>query len=102
MNYILNYILDGHEPRPCGSAEEWARWYESNDRRVRLSTVSGSRISTVFLGIDHRVGGEGPPILFETMVFGGPLDGSQERCCTWWEAEAQHQDMERRVREATS
>jgi hypothetical protein len=33
-------------------------------------------ISTVFLGLDHRHFGDGPPLLFETMVFGGSRDGT--------------------------
>lgn len=47
------------------------------------------RVSTIFLAIDHRRS-DGPPILFETMIFGGPFDQYQERCSTWEEAEAMH------------
>jgi hypothetical protein len=53
------------------------------------------RVSTVFLGIDHAW--EGPPLLFETMVFGGPLDEEMERYSTWEEAERGHAVMARRV-----
>lgn len=49
-----------------------------------------ARVSTVFLGLDHRFGGEGPPILFETMIFGGKLDQYQERCCTYAQAIEMH------------
>jgi hypothetical protein len=51
---------------------------------------SGVRISTVFLGIDHNHLRQGPPILFETMIFGGPYDQYMDRYCTWAEAEAGH------------
>jgi hypothetical protein len=44
----------------------------------------------VFLGIDHNFFGDGPPILFETMVFGGPMDQDQRRYSTWDEAEFGH------------
>ena len=48
----------------------WARWFETADRRVALTEVSGIRVSTVFLGLDYRFSGEGPPLLlFETMTF---------------------------------
>ena len=47
-------------------------------------------VSTVFLALDHSFGRAGPPLLFETMVFGGKLDGEQERCATWDEAEKMH------------
>lgn len=49
----------------------------------------GVDISTVFLGFDHGFG-QGLPILFETMIFGGPYDQWQRRYCTWDEAEAGH------------
>jgi hypothetical protein len=55
-------------------------------------------VSTVFLGLDHSFGG-GPPVLFETMVFGMP-DGSeyQDRYHTWQEAEAGHREVVRKLR----
>lgn len=59
--------------------------------RVAWTEVyDGCRVSTVFLALDHRFSGDGPPIVFETMVFGGPFDQEQERYCTWVEAEAGH------------
>ena len=33
---------------------------------------------------------KGPPILFETMIFGGTLNEFQNLCSTWAEAEAMH------------
>ena len=47
-------------------------------------------VSTVFLSIDHAFGG-GLPILFETMIFGGPLDGYQWRYHVRVQAERGHQ-----------
>ena len=48
-------------------------------------------VSTVFLmGINHAFGDEVEPILFETMIFGGPMDQYQTRYSTWEEAEAGH------------
>lgn len=49
-------------------------------------------VSTVFLGLDHRMDGiEGPPVVFETMVFGGDFDQEQERYCTYEEAKKGHE-----------
>jgi hypothetical protein len=45
--------------------------------------------STVFIGLDHNWG-EGPPLVFETMIFGGEFDQYQYRYSTWAEAEAGH------------
>lgn len=36
------------------------------------------RVSTVFLALNHQFV-NGPPILWETMVFGGPTDGDMDR-----------------------
>jgi hypothetical protein len=47
-------------------------------------TVRGVRVSTVFLGMEHHGG------MFETMIFGGPLDGELHRCHTLAEAQEQH------------
>lgn len=63
---------------------------ESEWRRVARDECCGYLVSTVFLGIDHGLGA-GPPVLFETMVFGdGSLDEHQERYCTAAEALAGH------------
>lgn len=83
------YILKDRVAVPATSTEEWARQLEQTDRHVGRDDISGVRISTVFLGINHQYG-DGPPLLFETMIFGGPHDQWQERCSTWAEAEAMH------------
>jgi hypothetical protein len=95
------YILDSAgNPEPAPSLMAWANWFDGNrdKRRVGDDTVGDVRVSTVFLGLDHSFGG-GPPLLYETMVFGGPLDGEQERYSTRAEAEAGHATMLARVTE---
>ena len=87
----MKYVLEGHAVIPCASTLEWAQWFESHDRQVaRDTTPNGADVSTVFLGIDHSFGRGGPPLVFETMVFGGNLGGMQERYATWDEAVAGH------------
>lgn len=50
-----------------------------------------THVSTVFLGLDHRFYGQGPPILFETMIFGGwTFSDYQQRYSTWGQAESGH------------
>ena len=77
----------------------WAEGFEKRLRdgrtgtdpwRVARDELDGCGVSTVFLGIDHRFGGGGDPILFETMIFGGPLDGGQWRYATYDQAERGH------------
>lgn len=94
------YILDGHTPVRVPSLREWGRWMEDGDRRrVAFDMVDGVTVSTVFLGLDHQWG-DGPPLLFETMIFGGPHDEYQERYSTWEEAEAGHAKALATVRES--
>jgi hypothetical protein len=85
-----HWILDGKTPVPA-ELLVWAAWFEQNDRCVAETfTRNGVRISTVFLGLDHRFTGDGPPLLFETCVFGGWQHGIGRRYSTWDEAEAGH------------
>lgn len=90
------YILDGHQPIKTNLAT-WAKWIETTKKYVVDELVGGVQISTVFVGLDHSFG-RGSPLFFETMVFGGPLDGEQERYMTWEEAEIGHKRMVERVR----
>lgn len=46
-------------------------------------------VSTVFLGLDHSFG-RSRPLLYETMIFGGPLSDEQWRYATEKEARAGH------------
>lgn len=86
-----HYILDGKTIVSCDLLT-WARWFERGDRTVALTNAGAVRVSTVFLGMNHQFG-EGPPLLFETMVFGGERDERVERYATWAEAEAGHEKM---------
>jgi hypothetical protein len=104
------YILDGHRPVEEPDLFIWGRWMQDADRVVRFNVLEGgTAISTVFLGLDHQYG-DGPPLLFETMVFRGPMptiDGltinlgaSGEDCqrySTWEEAEDGHVEMLKRA-----
>lgn len=96
------YILRGRDPIPVEDVVEWGRWYSENRRQrgVAFDVVGASRVSTVFIGLDHRLLGDGPPLIFETMVFGGPLDQAMDRYSTWDEAERGHAAMVERVRRA--
>jgi hypothetical protein len=83
------YILVGHEPVEEPDLLTWGQWFEEADRHVALTEQGDVRVSTVFLGLDHRVG-PGPPLLFETMAFVGDEDEGCERYATWDEAEEGH------------
>lgn len=65
-----HYILDGKIPIPVDLLV-WARWLEEHraDRIIKQETVGNCWVSTVFLGLNHNYLDDGPPLLFETMVF---------------------------------
>jgi len=86
-----HYILDGKTPVPC-DLMTWAKTWGGVDKIVEKTKNDGVEVSTVFLGLDHRFDPDGPPMLFETMVFGGSDEQDEicERYSTWEEAEAGH------------
>lgn len=63
---------------------KWGRLLEDDEyKRVALTQIDQeSYISTVWLGFNHNFMRFGPPIIFESMVFGGPFDGYQNRYTT--------------------
>ncbi len=98
------YIPDGAAGFREATLAEWAEWHESRSHgravesfrqggwRVGVDEfASGARVSTVLLGLDHNFGPAGPPILFETMIFGGKHNDYQERYATLAEAEEGHE-----------
>ena len=92
------FILVDRKPVACPDPFKWALNHGDTDcRRVNETVIGETRISTVFIGIDHAWLG-GPPMLFETMCFGGPLDMEQVRTSTWELAESQHEAICTRVR----
>lgn len=73
-----HWILDDDKRPIKADLMTWAAFFENqNNRRIAATDIeNGVHVSTVFLGVDHQFG-KGPPLLFETMIFGGPL---HEQC----------------------
>ena len=97
MKRIFYILDDDHNPVETDSTE-WSKWLNEGDRRrVELDIFENKcNVSTVFLGINHAFD-DGPPILFETMIFGGRFDEYQERYFTWDEAIAGHEKALRMI-----
>jgi hypothetical protein len=109
------YILVGRVVRPVENIQEWIAGQEFESRRVAETDIGEYWVSTVFLGTDHNFSGAGPPILFESMVF-GPKTGDvvdvgngrwyeareslcyQHRYRTYDEAEHGHEQLCREIR----
>lgn len=70
---MFKYILDARgDPIPEPDLLKWAAWIEVNHARkiVRQDSLpNGTFVSTVFLGLDHNFIRQGPPVLWETMIF---------------------------------
>jgi len=78
-----------------GKTPKQSRAIDSKVKTVKKDKITSSgsdiTISTVFLGLDHNWG-DGPAVLFETMIFGGEHDDYQVRYETWEQAEKGHQE----------
>jgi hypothetical protein len=96
------YILDADNHVIGVDVVTWGRWWaEFTNRSVGMTQITSEiEVSTVFIGVDHRHYGKGPPLLFETMIFGGPLDGHQWRYASWDDAEAGHAAAVHKARKA--
>lgn len=94
---MTNYILKDGVPVLEPDILKWAQWFETADRQVVRTDVPGGFVSTVFLGLDHSLSGIGPPMLYETMVFGDDNGDVQERYSTEAEALVGHERVVNRV-----
>lgn len=86
------YILQGKDILPVDILT-WGKWFQTADRLIARDGQNGVLVSTVFLGINHQFNLDLPPLVFETMIFGGLLDSYQERYSTYDEALKGHQKV---------
>ncbi len=94
------WMLDKERrPVPIDNLFIWARWAAKVGYPVRvgLTETDHHAVSTVFLGVNHRFFDDGPPLLFETMVWRDGEIAGQQRYASWDDAEAGHNAMVRRV-----
>ncbi|MHC5718256.1 MAG: hypothetical protein ACYTX0_40775 [Nostoc sp.] len=85
----LYYKLEGQTPVAVESFVEWSLWIMSANTTVMINELKDSIISTRFVGIDlnpARCNFESEPMVFETLVMGGVLDGKKNIYPTWDEA----------------
>lgn len=102
MYYILD---DDHEVKPV-NMEQWTAWICLNDeKRILARTeIGAATVSTVFLGINHNYTlgflGVNEPMLFETLVFGGPMNDIMFRYTSYDAAMRGHEEACLRVHAA--
>jgi hypothetical protein len=71
-----HYDIDGN---PI-TMDEWTELFRDKSKKILRKTSVGSlEVSTVWLGLDHGFGAS-PPLIFETMIFGGGLNNP---CWRW-------------------
>lgn len=94
------YILNAdNQPVRCPNCRSYTEWVRLNEgwsvvQQEDIPSAGGTvRVSTVFLGIDHNHSREGPPILWETMIFGSTLDGESQRYSSHADAVRGHAEM---------
>lgn len=85
------------------SFEVWVELFEARTEnlvrwRVAETDIGDIKVSTVWLGLDHNFMFEGPPLIFESVVFGGALDDEMRRYSTVEEAEKGHWDLVEKVK----
>jgi hypothetical protein len=95
--YVLdagNRVVDAGPMLDPRALRRFAAFRGDPDRWIVAKTGNDEiEVSTVFLGVDHRLMGAGPPLVFETMVFRRGASDGCVRCSTWAQAEANHRDM---------
>jgi len=99
------YILDDQRrPIRASDLSEWQQWIKrrDGDLKIGVETVGEARVSTVFLAADASLDATDEPLLFETMILGGPLRHERVRYATWEEAEAGHRQWVERLKGAAS
>ena len=69
-------------PRDGGAVSDYAR--------IGLDVVGELKVSTVWLGLNHEFRPGRPPLIFETMIFGGDHDQELARYCTEADAAEGH------------
>jgi hypothetical protein len=90
------YILKDGEPVPTTDHENWIEWFENHASEcvVDRTKIGDCTVSTVFLGLDTHMGNvEVPaPVLWETLILGGPHHGEGIRYTSLADAKQGHMD----------
>jgi hypothetical protein len=88
------YILENGMVRSASMLEAGKQLADIDSRRVDHTVISDDCVvSSVFLVLDHNFSDEGLPILFETLVFGGPYDGAMWRASALGQAKKIHWEI---------
>lgn len=92
MYYILD---DNFNVINCPDIFVFSSFFNDfSKRRIETSVISDEcRLSTVFLGIDCNFDIKNPPLVFESLWFGGIHSDNQRRYSTYIDAVKGHREM---------
>ena len=99
------HILDENKNVvPVESLTKFLEWANGHPKLylVAEDEACGSRVETIFLGVDRRDDFSETSLFFETAIFGGKLNGLWRRYATWAEAEAGHAEALAKVKEVSN
>jgi hypothetical protein len=95
------YILCGGAVLEEPDFSKWVAWHASRYEKLRCvarTSVKFGAVVTVFLGMNMALTESARPLLFETRVMGGWLDGQGERYSTLEQARAGHEALVAQIR----
>lgn len=93
------YILDADHRVVAADLDTWAAMIEADGRLVDYTEINSAlRVSTVFIGLDMAPWDDGPPKLFETMVFRNDSGDDCWRYSSWDDAVIGHKAAVRKLR----
>lgn len=84
------YIEVDGRPHRADDIGDWARWIQEFDRTVGEDVIGGARVRTIFVGVDSAQADGTGPLVYQTYITGGPLDGRIWRRATRDDATAAH------------
>lgn len=91
------YILQNNRPVLCADPKLWEAWMSVADGRCFVARTRfralGVVVSTVFTGEDYAPTKSLGPLVFETLVRGGDMDGYVQLYRTRKSAQAGHEDV---------
>lgn len=90
--FQYHWILDENGEPKEATLDEWSAWFETDKRQIARYERDGSFVSTIFLGLDHNFG-DGPPLLWETMMFHQGEWGPERRAASKEDALQNHANM---------
>jgi len=97
MQYILNA---DHSVEPMADPVEWHERMQIDDIIVGRESIGESTVTTSFTGLEDGTSA-GRPLVFETYVQKGALDGRRWRWATYKEAEEGHKRVVAQLRLTT-